>query len=214
MKTLSKEYQNILNVRVSIYRFLHLIYSERLSRENFNVIKEKGDIEILLECGEGGEMLYHYFKSNMSVDLKQEEQEFNRLFVGPGPLIAPPWESVYRSKDRITHDFPALQMADLYKSFDIEFTRKYKEAEDHLSLQLEFMIYLINNSINEEWIKVRFLEGQEKLIHLHLCKWIPNFTQDVIDNTNSILYEGAAKLLNEFIEYDAAFIQEVCSVRS
>ncbi len=70
------------------------------------------------------------------------EWDFNRLFVGPGEMLAPPWESVHRSKTKLTFQEPTLQVRELYRRFGVEAPAVHREPDDHLGLELAFVATL------------------------------------------------------------------------
>ena len=65
--------------------------------------------------------------------------DFNRLFVGPGEMRAAPWESVYRSKTKLTFQEPTLAVRALYERFGFESPALHREPDDHLALELDFL---------------------------------------------------------------------------
>ena len=68
--------------------------------------------------------------------------DFNRLFVGPGEMLAAPWESVYRSKTKLTFQEPTLQVRATYERFGVQAPAMHREPDDHLGLELAFMATL------------------------------------------------------------------------
>lgn len=197
--------------RKNMYLFLHLLFSKPLSTENYMEIHQQENLEGLKELGKGGPLLYDFFSKQEQNDLKNERQEYYRLFIGPGTVLAPPWESVYRGRDKIIYDFPSREMNQLYDRFGLELANKNQEAEDHISLELEFMIYLIEKKLNKDENDFIFVEGQWWMLSKHLSKWIPEFSYDVVSHTKSKFFKGAALLLNEFIIYDYQYMKHLLS---
>ena len=68
--------------------------------------------------------------------------DFNRLFVGPGEMLAAPWESVYRSKTKLTFQESTLQVRELYERFGVQAPAMHREPDDHLGLELAFVATL------------------------------------------------------------------------
>ena len=68
--------------------------------------------------------------------------DFNRLFVGPGEMLAAPWESVYRSKTKLTFQESTLQVRELYERFGVRAPAVHREPDDHLGLELAFVATL------------------------------------------------------------------------
>ncbi|TMN23181.1 molecular chaperone TorD family protein [Lentibacillus cibarius] len=200
---------SVFQFRQSMYELLHLLFAQPLLKKDYLEIQQQGNLEPIRSFGEGGELLYKFFTNNNVNNLKDEQQEFYRLFVGPGTLLAPPWESVYRGTDKILHDYPSLEMSQLYDRFGLELIKENIEAEDHLALELEFIIYLIEKGLTDNKFISLFTEGQRLLVLHHFSKWIPDFSRDVVKHTESDLYKGSALLLDEFIRFDSQYLQEL-----
>jgi len=203
------DYFPLLELRKNMYILLQKLLSQPLSKNDYIQIKSNGNLDVIKDFGEGGEIIYNFFTVDNGTNPSVHEQEYYKLFIGPGTLLAPPWESVYRGRDRILYDYPSLEVAKIYDSFGLELIERNIEAEDHLVIELEFMIHLIESSSKENGIVSRFIDGQDLMLSQHLSKWIPGFTRDVLDNTESTLYRGLALLLNDFISFDTAYIKEL-----
>ena len=54
-------------------------------------------------------------KADDSAYLSDLQHEYMRLFIGPEKLIAPPWESVYRSKSGLLFQENTLTVRDIYR---------------------------------------------------------------------------------------------------
>ena len=68
--------------------------------------------------------------------------DYTRLFIGPGHVLAPPWESVYRSRERLLFDQATLDVRQAYARFGLQAPRLNHEPDDHLGLELAFMFHL------------------------------------------------------------------------
>lgn len=137
----------------------------------------------------------------------QLNNDFNRLFVGPNHLLAPPWESVYRTEERLTFDRITLDVREFYRRHDLEFILINKEPDDHFGIELEFMATLINRQVhhleNNQFEAASFLmKEQETFLRLHLTKWTPQFTDCIIKNAQTDYYQGLALIANDFINWD------------
>jgi len=66
------------------------------------------------------------------------QADYDQLFVAPDHLPVPPWESVYRTSERLVFDWPTLQVRDEYRRMDIATTRP-ADPDDHVGLELLFM---------------------------------------------------------------------------
>lgn len=63
------------------------------------------------------------------------------LFSGPQPAAAP-WESVWREKDRLLFGRKTQEVRDCYREWGIAAERDGHEPEDHLGLELAFILFL------------------------------------------------------------------------
>lgn len=138
--------------------------------------------------------------------------DYNQLFVGPGSLKAPPWESVYRSKDRIVFGPETLAVRKFFQSYGLEVQLLNKEPDDHIGLELEFMAYLSEEALaayeaGED--ATDLLEGTERFLHEHLEQWVPNFCDDVEKEAQTDFFVGLAKLTRGWLEVDAKTLAQI-----
>nr|WP_239094048.1 molecular chaperone TorD family protein [Bacillus sp. B15-48] len=140
-----------------------------------------------------------------------------QLFVGPGVIPAPPWESVYRSRERLLFGEQTLKLREKLRSFDLHFEGDGHEPEDHIATELEFMGYLIQTTINaiisqdeEQFLKA--IQTQFSLLEEHLLKWVPPFVEDILSSTPSSLYKGSALFLQDLIHEDYQYMNQLKEV--
>ncbi|WP_180954936.1 TorD/DmsD family molecular chaperone [Bacillus sp. V3-13] len=208
---------SLLKERKFQYEFLHTIFDKPLSFEMLKTWKE----QIFANQIESNEHLIPFLtelSSQETADIVLKEQKnFQELFFGPEHIPAPPWESVYRTRERILFGEPTLKMREKLRDFDLHYEEEHKEPEDHISVELEFMNYLIDKtmwSIDEENEKEcsKALYYQFRLLDEHLMKWIEPFTADILLNTTSCLYKGSALFLRDFIQEDYEYMKEIKEV--
>ncbi|MGI1660165.1 MAG: TorD/DmsD family molecular chaperone [Desulfitobacterium sp.] len=141
---------------------------------------------------------------NVVTELKDD---YLRLFLGPNQLLAPPWESVYLTEERLTFDQITLDVRAFYRRHGLEFCLLNKEPDDHFGIELEFMAGLVSRQVynleNGQYEEAHFL-AQEQLAFLrdHLSRWTPPFTLSVIENAHTDYYQGIARLARDFIAWD------------
>ncbi len=125
--------------------------------------------------------------------------DFNRLFVGPGEMLAPPWESVHRSKTKLTFQEPTLQVRELYRRFGVEAAALHREPDDHLGIELAFVATLSDqaaaaSSRGDTAQVARCLEAQKDFLQDHLLVWTPACLGLVEKHAETDYYRGAARL--------------------
>lgn len=64
------------------------------------------------------------------------------LFSGPSPA-SPPWESVWRERDRLLFGEQTEKVNNFYADWGIEIQHAGSEPEDHLGLELAFLLFLL-----------------------------------------------------------------------
>ncbi|MCT8137549.1 molecular chaperone TorD family protein [Anaerobacillus sp. CMMVII] len=159
---------------------------------------------------EGLKSLFSNLQFDIIADLKGKclskenlQQQYMDLFSGLKQPFAPPIESVYKvwttdetaqvsiakSKGYLMGD-PALHMQYLYKQFQIEVPNGYENMPDHLTLQLEFLAYLLETS-NQEVI-YQFIDD-----HLD---WLDDFHNELKKIEVSDFYSHATRLLQLFLQ--------------
>jgi len=196
--------------RKKFYQLLHLLFLPP-NNKVLAGIRNRANFHDLEEVHEGGKILQHFFGHLSNEQINKEKEEYQRLFIGPGPLAAPPWESYYRSKEQMLFEEWTYQIREQYHQFGLQFMKENKEPDDHLLLELEFMIFLTDKSMQEARPE-RILElivSQINFLEKHLTIWIPFFCERVIENTNSQLYLGAAMLLEDFLSFDLTSLLEL-----
>lgn len=198
-------------VRQNFYQFLQFLFFKPLSATTISELKDQGSFQGLQELNQGGEYLYQFFNRVTESELQEAEEEFNRLFLGPGMIVAPPWESVYRSKEQLLFDESTYQVRRCYHEFGLEFVRENNEPDDHITIELEFLMHVNNLCLQEaDFAKLDvLLDHQIDFLDQHIRQWIPAFCAKITKNTDSLLFKGAALLLEDFIESDYESLIEI-----
>lgn len=145
--------------------------------------------------------------------LEQLKADYNRLFVGPNHLLAPPWESVYLTEERLTFDQMTLDVREFYRRHDLEFALLNKEPDDHFGVELEFMAELINRQLQHiekgQVDEAHYLVKEQKaFLREHLTQWTPHFTQSVLESAQTDYYQGLARLAHDFIAWDYELLNQ------
>ena len=131
--------------------------------------------------------------------LRRLTWDYNRLFVGPGEMLAAPWESVYRSKTKLTFQEPTLEVRALYERFGFESPAIHREPDDHLALELDFLATLSVLAVeaarggDAERLATCF-ETQQAFLQEHLLAWAPRCLALVVEHAETAYYRGAARL--------------------
>ena len=146
--------------------------------------------------------------------LDKVRSEYTRLFIGPTKLPAPPWESVYVTKDRLIFQESTLKVRQCYLKYNFVPINYRSEPDDHIALELDFMFNLSNLAVsafnNENPNEARdILLDQKAFLEEHLLVWVPQFVSDLEAATSHPLYSGMASILIEFLKADLTVTNEI-----
>ena len=116
--------------------------------------------------------------------------EHERLFVGPGSVPCPPYESYWREETpvELRRARPSGSTSDLrriYHRLGLDVSPS-GEAPDHVAVELEALAYALS------------LDGDDvaatELLELHLDRWISRFCRSVASATHHRFYAALAEL--------------------
>lgn len=210
-------YPEMAKQRSNIYNFLSLIYAKEPDQKLIDKIMEDDFLSHLSEIGiEFGD---EFLKTPRERLLEDLICEYTRLFLGPGPHISP-HESVYvggyKEKDGKTGLLwgnATVEVKELIEEFGYCYREEYNGIPDHLAVELEVMGEL---TVNEHYglISENHLEGynyllqEKRFLTEHLSRWIGEFCQRVIENTEQVFYREMARLTREYIFNDLALVDQ------
>jgi TorA maturation chaperone TorD len=117
------------------------------------------------------------------------------LFSGPQPLAAP-WESVWREKDRLLFGHSTQEVRDCYREWGIAAERDGHEPEDHLGLELAFVLFLVQN-LGSGAVSCRGESPQAALaafIDGHIMVWAGECLKKASECASTVFYREMSAL--------------------
>lgn len=139
---------------------------------------------------------------------------YNRLFVGPAALPAPPWESVYAARSDVLFGRGTLEVRRMYRSFGFLPEGYPSVADDHVALELGFMAQLGEKAL-AAWSEMRdaetarILMASADFLQAHLGWWIALWADRLSSGEECMLYDAAAHCAARFVQRDEVCVQEV-----
>ncbi len=131
--------------------------------------------------------------------------EYARLFIGPENPLAVPYASFYLSESRLLITEETIEVRKRYLEAGMAVKGLYSIPDDHIGIELEFVYYLTKRILElleegktEE--ASRLFEIREGFLREHLKKWIPIFTDKILESSQEDFYRGAAVILGELIK--------------
>lgn len=205
-----------------IYNFLSRAYRKEVDRRYLEAtlpilprIKElanESDNELLKK----GEEILSNFLEGIDWDAKAMDEllldlarDFCYFFL-IGVESVPHSESVYLSPDHLEKQEPRDEVLELYRQVGFQISEDFKEPEDHIALELEFMARLSHlimvalDADNYEDANV-LIDTRKRFMEEHLVKWVPAFCKflgEAAQKKGSPFYEGIAYLTSGLINED------------
>lgn len=124
--------------------------------------------------------------SEQDGELQTIHEEYNRLFIGPYRLPAPPWASVYTDPEGVIFGNATLGVRKWMRENAVKLTLPEKEPEDHFGLMLMMFSWGITNGVSDVAL--------DELLEKHLLTWSPYFLELFEKGAKHSLYVGAARL--------------------
>lgn len=119
-------------------------------------------------------------------------ESYARLLIGPNPLPAPPWGSVYTDRESVIFGNKTLDVRDWMRANGVKMNLGSREPEDHFGLMLTMFSWAARNGVSEAELRV-FLEQ-------HLLPWAPRFLELFRAGAQGTFYEGLANLAAATLE--------------
>lgn len=218
----------ILANRHYLYELLKHVFGNEPNLELMDILTNehtKEAIELTLEEDDNNLGTYldllTELRRAMSTDaggiLDKMKSEYTYLMIGPNKLPAPPWESVYRTKERLLFQECTLIVRRAYLKYQFLPSNYPHEADDHIALELDFMAHLAkltlecfeNNGIEE--VK-RLLADQKSFLDEHLLVWIDQFADQIQNSRTHYFYPQIALLTKQLIRIDADVIDKLVNL--
>ncbi len=143
--------------------------------------------------------------------LRQVAGAFCPLFVGPGPLAAPPWESVYGNGDQTLFQASTLAVRRAYVAHQL-IPRTYPhEADDSLALELDFLAAL-GERMTEAWERgetgeaLSAARSSVQFLDEHLLRWIGPFHTKLSQTVRGLFYRETAAVIETFATADRSLL--------
>ena len=140
------------------------------------------------------------------------------LFNGPGKVQAPPWESVFFSKERLIFQEQTLQVRAWYQKFGLQIENLHHEPDDHIGLQLGFLAHLAQMTVQAleqgknaeaEWL----IKEQSAFLSQHLLRWASMWCDLVEKHARSDFYRGVSLLVRGALQEAAELVKRTEAIR-
>ncbi|MBP1759719.1 MAG: cytoplasmic chaperone TorD family protein [Firmicutes bacterium] len=218
----------LLANRCFLYKLLQRIFGDEPNAELMEIALSQHTQEALqLLLNEDEQQFDTYFElltqlrqaleDDAEITLDKLKDEYTYLLIGPNKLPAPPWESVYLTKERTIFQESTLNVRRIYLGYNFLPANYPHEADDHLALELDFMAHLAEltqgcfEEEKTEEIK-KLLLDQKAFLDEHLLVWIGDFAKQIQQGKTQYFYPQIAELMEQVLIIDAAVLDEILSL--
>lgn len=209
----------VLQGRMATYQFLSRLFRSEVDQELYDTLVA---MRFPANTGndlvdEGYRMICTYLSQADGTVLTELAVDFVRAFIGSGNdgySAAYPFESVYTSPKRLMMQEARDEVLAVYRSEGLDKLPSWKESEDHIALELEFMAVLGDRIVTaaeaaDEAEVERLLSTQRNFLEDHLASWAPLMTADLRRFAQCGLYQGLASLTDGFLQMEEEFFDEI-----
>lgn len=197
------------NARIDYYKFLSRIYSTELTTEmvkSLTMMNTDDDMDNA-SIKQGLERLKKFIDKIPNMD--ELAADYAKVFLAAGEAkgnAAFPYESVYTSKEKLLMQEAWEQVKKLYISKGIALKNAPADIkEDHISSELIYMAYLIENNSDEE---------AYTFLNEHLLNWVERFVIDIEKYAMYDIYPAIGRLTLGFLEIEKEYLQNKKEIES
>jgi len=218
----------LLANRSYLYTLLQRIFGDEPNQELLEIVTNQHTQESL-RLLEDEERKTFNTTLDLLKDLKQDlitdfertldmlKSEYTVLLIGPNKLPAPPWESVYITKERTLFQESTLKVRRVYLKYNFLPAKYPQEADDHIALELDFMANLAGLTLTgfeeERIAEVRkLLYDQKVFLEEHLLVWIGDFSEQIQQGKTQYFYPQMAKLVEQMLRIDMTLVKEISAL--
>lgn len=211
--------ETVIQSRIATYRLLSRLYRVEVDQACYDeLLKLHFPTHTGNELADAGyAAIRHYLATPHPSVLTELAVDYARTFIGHGNngySAAYPFESVYTSPKRLLMQGARDEILVIYRAAGIEKKESWKDGEDHIALELEFMQIMSQRALdalrrgNEEKA-ADDLATQRNFLQDHLCAWFPMMADDIKRFSKTEFYQGLGDLTSGFLETDSEFLADV-----
>ena len=205
--------------RSATYGLLSRLYAKEVDAELLDELHDTlWPIETGTDAGDtGNRLIATYLSGIWENTLTELAADYMRTFFGhgySGHAAAYPFESVYSSEKRLLMQSARDEVLALYRAAGLSKQESWKEGEDHIALELEFMQRMalraaeaLDDAAEDE--VVAYLRTSYDFLENHLLNWVPMLVTDMRMHARTLFYQGLGQLTLGTLQEDEAVLREL-----
>jgi len=217
---------SILSLRAQVYSIIRHLFLFEPSREYLQNILQHKVLKVISEAYPEEHLRTSSLNFLNAVKELLEEgderlidtwAEYTRLFIGPAPPIASPYESIQRPVEK-GRGYKGEAWLDVREWLleDGLILEDHSVLEDHAGIEFEYMMLttikansLLQQGMIDDSLKV--LARQKKFLEEHITKWVPKLCSEIEAHSKSYFYRSLAKFTTDFLKEDLDLLNELLS---
>ncbi|WP_283170611.1 TorD/DmsD family molecular chaperone [Curtanaerobium respiraculi] len=205
--------------RTAAYGFLSRMYRKELTRD---MLDELHNLRYRVRTGNddvdtGHRLLATYLSGLWENSITELAADYMRVFYGHGyngHAAAYPFESVYTSEKRLLMQSARDEVLALYRAEGLDKQKSWKEGEDHIALELEFMEVLTQREADalrdsDADGALHLARTQLNFLEDHLLSWTPLMTAEMRKFAKTGFYQALAFLTDGFLQNDRDLLEDM-----
>lgn len=218
----SAEMIEALKQRAATYALLSRLYAKEVDA---TLLDELLDSLYPVSTGnpqtdEGNRLIATYLSGIWENTLTELAADYMRVFFGhgySGHAAAYPFESVYASEKRLLMQDARDEVLALYRAAGLSKRDSWKEGEDHIALELEYLAVLADRAVEalcaaDTDAAAAWLRSSYNFLDEHLSNWAPLLTVEMEKFAKTDFYRGLAFLTDGFLETDFELLEDMLGI--
>jgi TorA maturation chaperone TorD len=206
----TNEWHNQALSRSNCYGLLAVVFRDTPSCETVTQLTTPPLVEILNDLG--CNVTQHLAGELQAVTACLHEQ-YTQTFIGPKGHV-PLYASVYRNDEGRLWGDSTVWVKRFIERTGLSFENNWDSIPDHITVELELMQRLTaceaqlwlpdssHGSKNTDKQLCQCLQMQEQFLSEHLCVWIPQFCERVLEASTSLFYQEMVRLTKSLVFSD------------
>ena len=116
---------------------------------------------------------------------------------------------MYRSANRLLMQEITGEVRQFYLEQGLIMQRLNSIPDDHLGVELEFLLYMSQKMLERPVEAVTFAGTQREFLRKHILSWIDDFVNDILNNTNEPFFQYLALILRDFVHWDEQLLCDI-----
>ncbi len=217
-----EEFAKTNDSRAKAYGLLSRLYAKEMDDE---LLEQLRKTSFPVRSGsdladEGMRLMATYLSNVWSGTLQELAVDYVHAFIGSGMdafSAAYPYESVYTSPKRLMMQEARDEVLAIYRSQALDKAKTWKESEDHIARECEFMAAMANRTADacrkgDEDGVASLLLTQHNFLADHLYAWTGMMTSDMRKFARTDFYKGLADYTDGFLASDIELLRNVLGI--